>query len=69
MQNCNTAALTKTQEKLEYNRRMIGKRIYVLRKGGYFGEVVSVVNSETLEVRTDKGNLEKVDIFDIRSAD
>jgi hypothetical protein len=58
-----------TSERVEINKRMIGKTVSVLRKDGssWMGEVRTVINDMTLDISDNEGNLHKVDIFDIRS--
>ena len=58
-----------TSERVEINKRMIGKTVSVLRKDGssWMGEVRTVIDDMTLDISDSEGNLHKVDIFDIRS--
>lgn len=58
-----------TSERVEINKRMIGKTVSVLRKDGssWMGEVRTVIDDMTLDISDNEGNLHKVDIFDIRS--
>lgn len=61
---------TITSEKVEINRRMIGKTVNVLRKDGanWIGEVLGVIDDITLNVSDCDGNSHEIDIYDIRSA-
>ena len=69
-QNNSSTTLTKEQLMLEYNKKMINKRVYVtLKMGGYFGTVIDVVGSEHFKIKPDKGEEQIVEIFDVRSAD
>jgi hypothetical protein len=58
-----------TSEKIEINRRMIGKAVNVMRKDGstWVGEVNGVKDETTLTVLDNNGNFHEVDLFDIRS--
>lgn len=52
--------------KIEVNKKMIGKSVYVLN-GRWSGTVVEVVDDETFIIIDDGGVKHKVDIFDIRA--
>ena len=56
-------------EKLDYNRKMIGKTIQVLDKNGnhWIGEVRSVEDESTFSVTNNFGVARLVNIFDVRS--
>jgi len=60
---------TITSEKIEINKRMIGKAVNVLRKDGssWVGEVEGVKDETTLTISDNSGNLHQIDLFDIRS--
>lgn len=69
-QNNNVENLTKEQLKLEYNKKMIDKRVFItLNSGGYFGTVTDIVDLERFKVKTDKGEDRIVEIYDIRSTE
>lgn len=52
--------------KVEVNKKMIGKSVYVL-DGQWNGTVVEVVDDETFMVADESGTKHRVDIFDIRA--
>jgi hypothetical protein len=56
-------------EKLDYNRKMIGKTIQVLDKGGnhWFGEVKDVKDDSNFLVTNHFGVVRLVSIFDVRN--
>lgn len=56
----------KTNDKLSYVNRLIGKRMYVLEKGyGWFGEVIKVVDEENVIIQD--GDLKmQVEIHNLR---
>jgi small nuclear ribonucleoprotein (snRNP)-like protein len=60
---------TITSDKIEINKRMIGKTVNVLCKDGssWIGEVTGVVDETTLYIFDGEGNSHEIDIFDIRS--
>lgn len=53
-------------EKIAYNRRMIGKKVYVISGGGWFGKVVDVIDGENLKV-VGEGINKIVDIWSVRN--
>lgn len=52
--------------KLEAAKKMLNQFVYVLTSGGWFGEVVEVIDEETIVVMKGR-RVEEVSIFDIRS--
>ena len=55
-------------DKLEFNKKMIGKTVLVLEQGSnWTGIVNEVVDSDTFRITNIKGRNKKVDIFDVRS--
>ena len=60
---------TMTSEKIEINRRMVGKSVNILRKDGstWMGEVEGVKDEMTLTISDNNGNSHEIDLFDIRS--
>jgi hypothetical protein len=55
--------------RIEINKRLIGKPVKVLNnENEWFGTVVSVEDEETFSI-SDGEKVRSVDIFDIRSAD
>lgn len=60
---------TMTSEKIEINRRMVGKSVNILRKDGstWMGEVEGVKDETTLTISDNNGNSHEIDLFDIRS--
>ncbi len=52
--------------KIETNRKMIGKEVFVNSDGGWRGVVIEVLNQEEFWIFRN-GNYERVSIFDIRS--
>jgi hypothetical protein len=55
-------------DKLEFNKKMIGKTVLVLEQGSnWTGIVNEVVDSDTFRITNIKGSNKKVDIFDVRS--
>ena len=55
-------------ERIEANKKMIGKSVLVMDESGeWLGEVVGVKDADTFLVRNDTQTVE-VDIYDIRSA-
>lgn len=72
MQNNNIVEPMTPQEKnalkLEYNKKMLGKRVFVTSTiPGYFGVVLDVIDINHFRVKSDKGEENIVEIFDIRS--
>lgn len=55
--------------KLEYHKKMLGKRIFVCSNGGYFGVVIEILDEERFKVKLEKGEDRVVEIFDVRSID
>ncbi len=53
--------------KLEYHKKMVGKKIFVVSNGGYFGTILEVVDDEHFKVKPDKAEDRIVEIFDVRS--
>jgi len=56
-------------EKLDYNKKMIGKTVQVLDKGGnhWIGEVKDVEDEFTFSVTNNFGVVRLVSIFDVRN--
>lgn len=53
--------------KLEYNKKMLNKRVFCITpSGGFYGFVIEVVDADTFKVKSDKGDDVLVDVFDIR---
>lgn len=53
--------------KITYNKRAIGKSVYVLTKTGFwYGNVIGVKDEETFIVKNSEGKEFPVNIFDIR---
>ncbi len=52
--------------KIDYNRKMLNKRVFCLTNGGFYGFVVDVVDENTFKVKSDKGDDVLVDVFDVR---
>jgi hypothetical protein len=61
--------LTPPKNRIEINKRMIGKTVNVLCKTGinWIGEITDVKNEETFTVTNTDGDSFNVDIWDIRS--
>ena len=56
------------ENKIEINKRMVGKTVLVLGDGSNWTGVVSgVLDASTFQVLDNKGNNKQVDIFDVRS--
>jgi hypothetical protein len=56
------------ENKIDINKRMIGKSVLVLGDGSDWTGVVSgVLDESTFQVLDNKGNNKQVDIFDVRS--
>ena len=56
------------ENKIEINKRMVGKTVLVLDNGSDWTGVVSgVLDASTFQVLDSKGNNKPVDIFDVRS--
>ena len=56
------------ENKIEINRRMVGKTVLVLDKGSDWTGVISgVLDASTFQILDNKGNNKSVDIFDVRS--
>lgn len=56
------------ENKIEINKRMVGKTVLVLGDGSDWTGVVSgVLDASTFQVLDNKGNNKQVDIFDVRS--
>ena len=52
--------------KLDYNRKMVNKRVFCLVNGGFYGFITDVIDDETFKVKSDKGDDVIVSVFDIR---
>ena len=56
------------ENKIDINKRMIGKSVLVLGDGSDWTGVISgVLDSSTFQILDNKGNNKQVDIFDVRS--
>tara|TARA_Y100001973_G_scaffold59283_1_gene87264 strand:+ start:2583 stop:2783 length:201 start_codon:yes stop_codon:yes gene_type:complete len=55
--------------KVDYNKKMIGKSVLVQEKFStpWRGEVVGVVDDENLSIRNSSGAVSTVHIYDVRS--
>tara|TARA_Y100000296_G_C5090668_1_gene214650 strand:+ start:376 stop:555 length:180 start_codon:yes stop_codon:yes gene_type:complete len=53
--------------KIEINKKMIGKKVLVNSRLPWEGRVVGVVNEEMLSIMKSSGKLITVDIYDVRS--
>lgn len=58
--------MTKKEIKIDINKKMIGKKVWVVNGEWWMGEVVAVVDDNTLTIKKENV-LVDVDIFDIRS--
>ena len=58
-----------SSNKIEINKKMIGKRVLVISKpANYTGVVIDAINSDQLQVKKDHTKqIMDVDIYDIRS--
>ena len=57
-----------SKEKMEYNRKMIGKKVMIISKPSYEAIIVDIVDENTFAVqRKASSKVLHVDIFDIRS--
>ena len=57
-----------SKDKMEYNKKMIGKKIMVVSKPSYEAVIVDIVDENTFAVqRRSSSKIFHVDIFDIRS--
>jgi hypothetical protein len=55
-------------DKLEFNKKMVGKTVLVLEQGSnWTGIVNEVVDKNTFRITNIKGSNKNVDIFDVRS--
>jgi len=71
-QNSNVAAnMSNTNldniPKIEYNKKMLNKWVFCLLNGGFYGLVTDVLDEENFKIRTDKGEIKTVSLFDIRA--
>jgi hypothetical protein len=59
-----------SEDLLNLNKKMIGKRVTVVTgKTEYQGVIIDVLDSETFQIKKDKSSkLIEVNIFDVRSA-
>jgi hypothetical protein len=59
-----------SEDLLNLNKKMIGKRVTVVTgKTEYKGVIIDVLDSETFQIKKDKSSkLMEVNIFDVRSA-
>jgi len=53
-------------DKLEYNKRSIGRRVYVVRETGFYAVVTEVKDELSFVVRDDLGKIHEVSVFDVR---
>ena len=57
-----------SKEKIEYNKKMIGKKVMIVSKPSYEAIIVDIVDENTFAVqRKASSKVLHVDIFDIRS--
>ena len=63
-----------SEEKIEYNKKMIGKRVLIVSRHSYEAVVMDVVDENTLAVKRSyptegrsSAKLSNVDIFNVRS--
>lgn len=60
--------MTPNNNKVQFNRKMVGKTVLVVSQGDSWAGVVSdVLDEKTFIVTNTKGQNKNVDIFDIRS--
>lgn len=58
--------MSKLEERIEVNKRLIGKTVLVSDGDEWYGEVLEVLDADTFVIK--KGGIPvKVDIFDIRN--
>jgi len=56
------------KERENINSRSVGKTVYVVTNyGGWFGEVIDIVDTDTFLVKNTNGKVSPVSIFDIRN--
>lgn len=67
MENIQNIGAVDGNLKLEYHKKMVGKRIFVVSNGGYYGTVSEVMDAEHFRIKPDKGEDRVVEIFDVRS--
>lgn len=53
-------------DKLEYNKKSIGKRCFVSVGKGFFGIIIDVRGTDYFIVKNDDGDIHEVSIFNIR---
>ena len=53
--------------KIEINKKMIGKKVLINSNPPWEGRVVGVINEEALSVMKPTGKVATVDIYDVRS--
>jgi hypothetical protein len=58
----------KSISKKEANQNMIGKTVYVVEDGAWWGKIVDIIDEENFIVLKG-GRMIRVNIFDIRSVD
>lgn len=63
--------MNENELKLEYNKKAIGKQIYVVRRNGYWnGKIVDVSGPEAFMVQLDyEDRPREISIFDVRYPD
>ncbi len=52
--------------KIRINERCMGKTMFVVTGGGWFGEVKRIIDSQTFELEDKDQRRRKVNIYDIR---
>jgi len=61
----------KNKARFFFTKKMIGKRVAVIKDysnlNHYYGQVEEAIDEDTLLVKNDQGEQEKVSIFDIRN--
>lgn len=53
-------------DKLEYNKKSIGKRVFVVEDGGFYGLIIGVQGDSTFLVKDDFNKVHEVNIFNVR---
>lgn len=52
--------------KIEYNKKSIGKRVFVTEEGGFYGLIIDVIGDSSFLIKDDKEKLHEINLFNVR---
>lgn len=56
-------------QRLECNKKMVGKRVYCILKRGFYATVSEALNDDKFIIEDDRNYKHEVSIFDIRQVE